>query len=149
MHDNSIHSPLAPHGYYFHLLDILRGIGFPFMYQKFKAQGRNKYVHVLIIVALVPPMVPALLPLIDVYSIVLSPIDVCIGRNAAFTYFTLVLPFNILFAGFHGIDHHVLEIFKVSIVMLSASCLIFTVFDGNFSLNKYQNQMENQRSGFR
>ena len=64
-----------------------------------KAQGKLKYAHISsVVIAIILPLVPALLPLIDGYSIVLSSFDVCFGRNVALTYFTLVLPFSILIA---------------------------------------------------
>ena len=83
----------------FHALGILGGVEFPFKYRKFKVEGKVKYVHIsTVVVAVILPLAPALLPLIDGYSIVPSSLDVCFSRNAALTYFTLVLPFSILFA---------------------------------------------------
>ena len=84
----------------FHALGLLRGVAFPFFYQKIKEEGVLKYIHIsTIVVALVFPLVPALLHLKDGYSIAPSPIiNICIGRSMAITYYGLVLPISILFA---------------------------------------------------
>ena len=83
----------------FHAMGILGGVGFPFKYRKFKAEGKFKYIHIsTVVITIILPLVPALLLLIDGYSIIPASLDVCFGRNVDLTYFTLVLPFSILFA---------------------------------------------------
>lgn len=83
----------------FHALGILGGVEFPFKYRIFKAEGKLKYVHIsTVVIGIILPLVPALLPLIDGYSIIPSSLDVCFSQNPVITYFTLVLPFSILFA---------------------------------------------------
>jgi hypothetical protein len=83
----------------FHAFGLLRGVAFPFFYRKIKEEGALKYIHIsTVVVALVLPLVPALLHLMDGYSIVPSPVNICIGRNIAITYYSLVLPISILFA---------------------------------------------------
>ena len=69
------------------------------MYRKLKAEGKLKYIHIsTVVIAVILPLVPALLPLIDGYTIILSSIGFCLSQNVAITYFTLVLPFSILLA---------------------------------------------------
>lgn len=83
----------------FHAFGLLRGIAFPFFYRRIKEEGALKYIHIsTVVIALVFPLVPALLHLIDGYGIAPAPISVCIGRNMAITYYSLVLPVSILFA---------------------------------------------------
>ena len=83
----------------FHALGLCWGIAFPFHYRRFKTEGRVKYVHVItVILGLVLPAIPALVPLIDGYTITLSPIDICGPRDVAIAYFTMILPISILIA---------------------------------------------------
>ena len=83
----------------FHTLGLCWSIVFPFHYRRFKTEGRIKYIHTTtIVLGLVLPAFPALLPLIDGYAIVPGPLNLCLGRNGAITYFTAILPVNILVA---------------------------------------------------
>lgn len=82
-----------------HAIGIFRSIFFPFSYERIKAAGKQKYIIWSTDVAgLILPLTPSMLHLIDGYSITPSTVDICVGRNAAISYFTLVLPFSILFA---------------------------------------------------
>ena len=82
-----------------HALGLVRGVAFPFFYRKIKGEGKLKYIHIsTVITALVLPIVPALLHLIDGYVVTTSPVDICVGRNVAITYYSFVLPISILFA---------------------------------------------------
>ena len=83
----------------FHAFGMLRAIAFPFFYRKIKREGALKYIHIsTVVIALVFPLLPALLHLKDGYSITPSLINICIGRNTAISYYGLVLPISILFA---------------------------------------------------
>ena len=83
----------------FHALGLCWGIVFPFHYKRVKAEGRIKYIHVTtVVLTLVLPAIPALLHLIDGYSISLGPQAVCTGQNIAITYFITILPMSILMA---------------------------------------------------
>ena len=83
----------------FHALGLCWGIMFPFHYRRFKTEGRIKYVHVTtVILGLVLPAISALVPLAGGYTITPSPINHCVGRNMAITYFTIILPISILMA---------------------------------------------------
>ena len=83
----------------FHALGLCWGIMFPFHYKRFKTEGRIKYVRVItIILGLVLPAISALAPLVGGYTITPSPIDYCVGRNIAITFFTTILPSSVLTA---------------------------------------------------
>ena len=83
----------------FHALGLCWGIVFPFHYRRFKIEGRIKYIHAsTVVLALVLPAVPALLHLINGYSISPGPIVNCLGRNVSITYFTTILPVSVLLA---------------------------------------------------
>ena len=72
---------------------------FPFHYRRLKKEGRIKYVHVVtVVLGLVLPAISSLVPLIDGYTITPSPIDSCVARNMAVTFFTSILPISILLA---------------------------------------------------
>ena len=83
----------------FHTLGLCWSIAFPFHYRRSKTEVRIKYIHAFtVVLGLVLPAIPALLPLIDGYSIVPGPLNLCLGRNIAITYFTTILPVSILVA---------------------------------------------------
>ena len=83
----------------FHALGLCWSIAFPFHYRRFKTEGRVKYVHVItVVLGLILPAIPALAPLVDGYTITLSQIDTCVGRNMDITFFTTILPISILVA---------------------------------------------------
>lgn len=83
----------------FHTLGLGWGILFPFHYRRFKTEGKIKYIHIVtVILGLVLPAISALAPLIDGYTVTPSPIDNCVGRNMAITFFMAVLPISILLA---------------------------------------------------
>ena len=83
----------------FHALGLCWGIVFPFHYRRFKTEGRVKYVHgITVVLGLVLPAIPALAALVDGYTVTLSPIDVCGGRNKDITFFTTILPISTLIA---------------------------------------------------
>ena len=105
----------------FHALGILRGIAFPFLYHKIKTEGKLKYIHITtVMIALILPLVPALLPLIDGYGVIPTSIGICVGRNIVITYFSLVLPFSILFAIASTVLIAVFwRLFKVTTVLVS------------------------------
>ena len=83
----------------FHTLGLCWSIAFPFHYRRFKTEGRVKYVHgITVVLGLVLPAIPALAALVDGYTVTLSPIDVCGGRNKDITFFTTILPISTLIA---------------------------------------------------
>jgi hypothetical protein len=83
----------------FHALGLCWGIAFPFHYRRFKTEGRVKYVHIItVVLGVALPTIPALVPLVDGYTITLSGFDVCGGRNVAITFFTTILPISVLMA---------------------------------------------------
>ena len=83
----------------FHALGLCWGIVFPFHYRRFKTEGRIKYIHVTtVVLAFVLPAIPALLHLIEGYSIAPGSFGICFGRNKAIVYFTMILPMSILLA---------------------------------------------------
>ena len=58
-----------------------------------------KYVHITtVLLALFLPTIPALLHLKHGYTMTDTPTTVCTGRDAAVTFFTLILPASILLA---------------------------------------------------
>lgn len=67
--------------------------------RRFKTEGRIKYIHIItLIVGLILPAIIALVPLIDGYTIALNPVDDCIAKNIAITFFTTILPLSVLMA---------------------------------------------------
>ena len=83
----------------FHALGILRGIAFPFVYRRLKVEKKIKYINAsTVVIALVLPLIPALLHLIDGYGIAVAPIELCAGQNVTITFYTFLLPCSILLA---------------------------------------------------
>ena len=83
----------------FHALGLTWGLVFPFHYRRFKAEGKIKYIHVVaVILGLVLPAIPALVPLIDGYTITPNYIITCVERNEAIIFFTVILPISVLLA---------------------------------------------------
>ena len=83
----------------FHAIGLSWGIIFPFHYRRFKAHGRIKYVHAsTLILGLILPAIPALLHLINGYTIDVDLINSCHGRNEQINYFFETLPLSILIA---------------------------------------------------
>ena len=83
----------------FHALGILMGVAFPFVNRQLKVEEKTKYINALMVVtALVLPLFPSLLHLIDGYTISLAPIEFCLGRSIPTTYYTLLLPCSVLMA---------------------------------------------------
>ena len=81
----------------FHAAGLCWGIIFPFHYRNFKARGRIKYIHATtVVLGLVLPAIPALLHLIDGYTIGIDLLSSCIGRNKNLNYFLQTLPMSIL-----------------------------------------------------
>ena len=76
-------------------LVIFWGIYFPFHYQRFKASGQLKRVHITaIVLAVALPAIPALALLKDGYHI--THFAFCAGRNLNAFFYGFVLPFSIL-----------------------------------------------------
>ena len=83
----------------FHSFGLFWSIVFPFHYRRFKLEKKIKYVHITTLVLfLVLPLFPALLHLIDGYSIGIDTFNPCNGRNRAVTYTTTALPISIMLA---------------------------------------------------
>lgn len=83
----------------FHSFGLFWSIVFPFHYRRFKLEKKIKYVHITtLVLVLALPVFPALLHLIDGYSVGLGPFYTCIGRNTVVTYFTFILPISIILA---------------------------------------------------
>ena len=83
----------------FHALGILMGVAFPFVNRRLKAEEKTKYINAsMVVTALVLPLFPSLLHLIDGYTISLAPIEFCLGRSIPITYYTLLLPCSVLLA---------------------------------------------------
>ena len=83
-----------------HALGLSWGIVFPFHYRRFRVEEKIKYIHVVtVVVALLLPIIPALLYLIkDGYGPLFTPTRVCTGRNLNVTYFAFLLPISIILA---------------------------------------------------
>ena len=101
----------------FHALGLCWGIMFPFHYRRFKAYDRIKYIHAsTVVLGLVLPAIPALLHLIDGYTIGLGHRSVCVGRDMSLNYFFVTLPISILVAVTTSVFVILLwKIFKVTV----------------------------------
>lgn len=83
----------------FHAISLCWGIVFPFHFRLYKAVGRIKYIHITtVIIALLVPLIPALLYLKDGYAALFTPTRVCTGRSLKVTYFAFLLPTSIILA---------------------------------------------------
>ena len=82
---------------FLHAFFLFWGVYFPFSYRKLQMSGQVRYAHIAsILVALVVPLLPALLPLKDGFLNTRNPSLACLGRNSDYTYFLLVLPLSII-----------------------------------------------------
>ena len=108
----------------FHALGLGWSIFFPFQYRRFKAEGRVKYIHIItLILGLVLPAIAALVPLIDGYTIAPTPINNCVGRNGAITFFATILPIIVLIAATTTVGVILFwTIFKVSLTHGAGAC---------------------------
>ena len=83
----------------FHAVGLCWGVVFPFHFWKFKAEGKLKYVHIAtLLIALLLPLVPALLQLKDGYVVANSPTVICYGRSIDITFFSFILPMSTILA---------------------------------------------------
>ena len=83
----------------FHAVGLCWGVLFPFHFRQFKAEEKLKYIHITtVLIALLLPMVPALLHLEKGYGVASSPTVVCLGRSVDVTFFSLVLPLSAILA---------------------------------------------------
>ena len=77
------------------VLLIFWGLYFPFHYQRFKASGHFKRVHITaVVLAIALPTIPALGPLHGGYHILQAPF--CTGLSPNIDFFVFVLPVCIL-----------------------------------------------------
>ena len=82
---------------FLHAFFLFWGVYFPFSYRKLQMSGQLRYAHLAsVLLALVVPLLPALLPLKDGFLNTRNPTLVCLGRNSAYTYFLFVLPLSIM-----------------------------------------------------
>ena len=83
----------------FHAVGLCWGVVFPFHFRKFKAEGKLKYVHIAtLLIALLLPLVPALLHLKEGYVVANSPTVICHGRSIDVTFFSFILPMSTILA---------------------------------------------------
>ena len=83
----------------FHVTALFWGIAFPFHYRKIKANGYIKYIHITAVaVAVLVPLVSALIPLKDSFIPPRIPPIVCTAATTEHTFYALVLPASILLA---------------------------------------------------
>ena len=83
----------------FHAIGLFWGVVFPFHFRKFKAEGKLKYIHIAtVLIALLLPLVPALLHLERGYVVANSPTVVCYGRSIDVTFFSFILPLSSILA---------------------------------------------------
>ena len=76
-------------------LVIFWGIYLPFHYQRFKANGQLKHVHITaVVLAVALPAIPALTLLRDGYHV--SQFPFCTGRSLNTIFYGFVLPFSVL-----------------------------------------------------
>ena len=84
---------------FFHVTALFWGIAFPFHYRKIKANGYIKHIHITAVaVAVLVPLVSALIPLKDGFSPPRIPPIVCTAATTEHTFYALVLPASILLA---------------------------------------------------
>ena len=99
-----------------HAVFLFWAVVFPFKYKEFQGLGKIRYAHIIsVLVALILPLPAALVPLKDGFLSSRNPTLLCVGRNADYIYYFLVLPISIIL----GISSYLLVvtfwvIFKVS-----------------------------------
>ena len=82
-----------------HAIFLFWGVAFPFHYRKLKVNKHLRYAHIItVVLALVVPLLAALVPLKDGFIITSQPTLVCGGRNTDIIYYTFILPASILLA---------------------------------------------------
>ncbi len=80
-----------------HAVFLFWGLIFPFNYRLLRVSGRVRYAHIIsVLVAMIIPVIGALVPLKDGYLSSRNPTLVCIARNADYAYYFLVLPMSII-----------------------------------------------------
>jgi hypothetical protein len=83
----------------FHAVELCWGVIFPYHFRWMKTEQKMKYFHIsAILLALLYPVLPALINLHDGYVMADSPTTVCFGRSATVTFFGLILPLSVLIA---------------------------------------------------
>lgn len=92
-------------------------LAYPFNYKRAKALGRMHYIHIVIVlIALIMPLLTALVHLRDGFISIDYPTSFCYGRNSYLTFFFLTLP--------------------TSLVLCSCSVLMVLIFWLIFKVNK-------------
>ena len=82
-----------------HAISLCWGILFPFHFRRMKTDKKLKYIHIItVLVAVLLPMIPALLLLKDGYVIIDTPTTFCAGRSPVYTFYAEILPLSILLA---------------------------------------------------
>ena len=85
------------------------GVAFPFSFRQLRITNRIRHAHVIsVLVAVLVPLLGALVPLKEGFLLTNNPTLVCLGRSADYTFYTLLLP--------------------ISVAMAATSCLLFFIF---------------------
>ncbi len=80
-----------------HIAFLFWGVSFPFSYRQLTISGRIHYAHIIsVLLALLLPLPGALVPLKEGFVITHYPTIACIGRNADYNYYLLILPICII-----------------------------------------------------
>ena len=80
-----------------HSIFLFWSLIFPFNYRRLRISGKSRYAHIIsVLVALILPLLGALVPLKEGYFSSRSPTLACIARNADYIYYFLVLPISII-----------------------------------------------------
>ena len=84
----------------FHVIAVFWAIKFPFHSRAFKASGRFRYIHIIIvIVALLLPGMPVVAAFATGgYVFPGEPHLVCLGRDRDATFYSLILPVSVIVA---------------------------------------------------
>ena len=81
-----------------HAIFLFWGVKFPFNYRKLQLYGKIRYAHIIsVLLALIFPLVTALIPLRDGFLSTRNPTLACLGRNTDYIYATLILPLSLAF----------------------------------------------------
>ena len=117
----------------FHAVGLSWGIIFPFHYRRFKIHGRIKYIHAsTVILGFILPAFPALLQLIDGYTIGIDLHTGCVGRSEALSYYFVTLPLSILSEVTTSV--FVILLWKIFKVLLSKPLLWYVYCNVEYSI---------------
>ncbi len=82
-----------------HAAFLFWAIYFPFSYRRLQMSGKMRYAHIIsVLLALILPLLGALIPLKEGHIIGRNPSYTCFGRNSNYTFYTFILPVSISMA---------------------------------------------------